>query len=90
MICPFIIATSYHTQSVSYAIIKLFSLFNTTAKTNDIDSTRPTPLSIYERTHYWLLEFLCDLEFVYKYFVIQNIEILGINRSASFIKKRNK
>ena len=31
----------HHTQTVSFAIIKLFLLFNTTAKTNHIDSTSP-------------------------------------------------
>ena len=36
-------------------------------KTN---SSRPVPLS--------MNDFLHELEFVYKYFVIQNIEILGI------------
>ena len=41
---PFIIATPHHTQTVNFATINLFSLFNTTAKTNHIDSTRPAPL----------------------------------------------
>ena len=77
MICPFIIATPHHTQTVTFAIIKLFSLFSTTAKANHIDSTRPAPLSIKEFTT-GILEFLYDLEFVYKYFIIQNIEIPGI------------
>ena len=27
---------------------------------------------MYAQTHYKILEFLCDLEFVYKYFLIQN------------------
>ena len=43
-----------------------------------IDSERPAPLAIYERIHYCILELLHELEFVYKYFVIQNIEFLGI------------
>ena len=42
--------TPHCTQIVSFAIIKLFSLFNTRAKTNDIDSTRPVPLSMNELT----------------------------------------
>ena len=33
--------------------------------------------TIYKQTHQ-VLEFLCDLKFVDKYFLIQNIEILGI------------
>ena len=40
-----------------------------------MNQTRST---IYKRTHYWMLEFLCDLELIYEYFVIQNIEILGL------------
>ena len=41
-----IIATPHHSQIVSFAIINLFSLFNTRAK--------PAPLSINERTtEYW-------------------------------------
>ena len=35
--CLFIIATPHYTQTVSFATINLFSLFNTTAKTNHID-----------------------------------------------------
>ena len=34
-------------------------------------------------TDYW--EILYELEFIYKYFLIQNIKILGINRSSSFV-----
>ena len=46
--------TPHHTQTVSFAIIKFFSLFNTTAKTNHIGSTRPAPLSMDElTTEYW-------------------------------------
>ena len=47
---------------------------------NHIDSTRPSPLSMNELTTEFLndLEFLYILEFGYKYYVIQNIEILGI------------
>ena len=38
-----------------------------------------------------ILEFLCDLEFVYKYFAIQNIEILGLkNVALALLKKHNK
>ena len=37
------------------------------------------------------MEFLYDLEFVYKYFIIQNIKILGIKTEALVLsKKRNK
>ena len=48
LICLFIIAIPDHTQTVSFTTINLFSLFNTTAKTNHIDSTRPAPLSMKE------------------------------------------
>ena len=41
-----IIATPHHTQTVSFTTINLFSPFNTMAKTNHIDSTRPAPLSM--------------------------------------------
>ena len=44
------------------------------AKMNHIDSTRPAPPSMNKlTTEYWNSK-LYDLEFVYKYFVIQNIE----------------
>ena len=47
-------ATPHHTQIFSFAIIKLSLLFNTRAKTNDIDSKRPVPLSMNELTaEYW-------------------------------------
>ena len=39
-------ATRHHTQIVSFATIKLLSLFNTRAKTNTIDSKRPVLLSM--------------------------------------------
>ena len=42
--------TPHHIQIVSLAIIKLFSLFNSRAKTNHIDNTRPAPLSMNELT----------------------------------------
>ena len=43
---------------------------------NHIDNTRPTPLYMNELTsEYWNSY---NLEFVYKYFVIQNIEIPGM------------
>ena len=48
------------------------------AKANHIDSTRPAPISINESTTVYWLEFLPEFEIVYKYFVIQNMEILGI------------
>ena len=48
------------------------------AKTNHIDSTRPAPISMKESTTVYGLEFLHEFEIVYKYFVIQNMEILGI------------
>ena len=46
---------SLQTQTVGFAIIKLFLLFNTTAITNHIDSsTRPALLSMNELTTvYW-------------------------------------
>ena len=45
--------TVHHTQIVSLAIIKMFSLFNTRAKANHI--RRPAPLSMNEltTTEYW-------------------------------------
>ena len=48
-------STPHHTQIIfNFAIIKLFLLFNTGAKTNQIDNTRPTPLSMNELTsEYW-------------------------------------
>ena len=39
----------HHTQIVSFAIVKLFSLFNTRAKMNYRDSTKPTLLSMSEQ-----------------------------------------
>ena len=48
------------------------------AKTNHIDNTRPGPISMNESTTVYRLEFLHGFEIVYKYFVIQNMEILGI------------
>ena len=56
------------------------------AKTNHIDSTRPAPISTNESTTVYRLEFLHKFEIVYKYFIIQNMEILGIKPNASFIK----
>ena len=54
MISPLITPTPHHTQTVSFAIIKLFLLFNTTAKTNHTDNKRPAPLSMNElTTEYW-------------------------------------
>ena len=51
----------------------MFLLFNTRAKTNNIDNTRPAPLSMNElTTEYWRFGIR------YKYFIIQDIEILGI------------
>ena len=44
------------------------------AKTNHIDSTRPAPIPTNESTTVYWLEF--EFEIVYKYFVIQNMEIL--------------
>ena len=49
---------------------KMFSPFNTWDKMNHIDNKRPAPLSMNGlTTEYWNS---------YKYFVIQNVEILGI------------
>ena len=46
MICPFIVATPYHTQTISYAV--------TRAETNHIDGARLAPLSMNElTTEYW-------------------------------------
>ena len=74
-------ATPHHIQIISFAIIKLFLLFNTRGKMKlglkwTIYRKYKTRFTIYEQTHYWILEFLHELEFVYKYFVIQNIKIL--------------
>ena len=45
---------SLQTQTASFAIIKLLLLFNTTAITNHINSTRSAPLSMNELTTvYW-------------------------------------
>ena len=47
-------ATPHHTQIISFTTIKLFLLFNTRAKMNNIDSTRPVSLSMNEFTaEYW-------------------------------------
>ena len=47
-------SSKYYTRIASLAIVKLFSMFNTRAKTNNIDSIRPTPLSMNELTaEYW-------------------------------------
>ena len=46
------------------------------AKTNHIDSTRPAPISMNESITVYRLEFLHKFEILYKYFVIQNMEIL--------------
>ena len=44
----------YNTQVGSFTIIKLFSMFNTRAKMNNIKSTRPVSLSMNELTgEYW-------------------------------------
>ena len=44
----------HHTQIISFAIIKLLSLFNAGAKANNIDSAKPIPLSKNELTaEYW-------------------------------------
>ena len=43
-----------------------------------LTSTRPASLSTYEQTHYWVLEFLYDLKFIYKYLVIQDTKTLGL------------
>ena len=49
-----LLATPHHTQIVSFAIIKLFLLFNTRAKTNHKGDTLPVPLSMNElTTEYW-------------------------------------
>ena len=56
------------------------------AKMNHIDNARPAPISTNESTTVYRLEFLHEFEIVYKYFVIQNMEILGINQNSSFIK----
>ena len=80
MICPFIIATPHLTQTVSFAIIKLFLLFNTMAKMNHIDSTRPAPLSMNElTTEYWNSY---TIWIFYKYFV----QYRNPRNKTSFIK----
>ena len=43
-----------------------------------IDSARPAPLAIYKQIYYCILEFSHKLEFICKYFAIQNIKLLGI------------
>ena len=41
---------------------KMFSLFNTRAKTNHLDSARPAPLSMHElTTEYWNSYAICNL-----------------------------
>ena len=54
------------------------------AKTNHIDNTRPAPISMNESTTVYRLEFLHEFEIVYKYFVIQNMEILGIKPKQEY------
>ena len=48
------------------------------AKTNHTDSTGPAPIYTNKSTAVYWLEFLHEFQIIYKYFVIQNMEILGI------------
>ena len=59
--------------STSAIINRLFLPLNTIRLKRTVYSERPAPLAIYEQIDYCILKFL---EFVCKYFVIQNIEIL--------------
>ena len=74
------------THIVSLAIINLFSLLNARANTNHLYYKTRSTVAIYEITHccMYIGILILGLEFVYTYFIIQNIEILGIKSKLWF------